>query len=285
MRNISNPKNSPNSKDIPNEAEAESTLNFGDVMRSKPKFLIFFLLSMSAKLTLKGLSEITGKSKSTLSNHLTEMQAMGLVEVAGEKKARGSIPTKYFRLVSNYEEKMAQKCCKKSEDNIAGIKQTFQMQRSFAQTQVQMLQKWLLYLDLLENDFDDEIANGTSNSDVPSLEEIKSDSRLDEDDKVEKGNSGPALQEIKKIIHDMTKITIVSFYDKKNAKKFRDEVLTIYNEAEERHRIADDPDLVHPYYVGVQILPIKSAIDYSLANDRKKKEEIEKKKKIEKQKE
>ncbi|MHA1521642.1 MAG: ArsR family transcriptional regulator [Promethearchaeota archaeon] len=213
---------------------------------------------------------MTGKSKSTLSVHLSDMENMGLVEVAGEEKARGNIPTKFFRLVSNYEEKMAQKCCKKEEDNIAEIKQFLQMQRSFAQTQVQMIQNWLKYLDLLEKDFDDEITNGTSDADVQSIKDIKIDDSLDDEDY--KGNSGPALQEIKKVIRDKAKITIVSFYDEENATKFREEILTIYNQAEERNREADarDPDHQNPYYVGVQILPIKRAIDYSLANDKKK---------------
>ncbi len=209
-------------------------------MRSKPKFLIFSLLSMYPKITLKDLSKITGKSKSTISVHLSDMENMGLVEVAGEKKARGSIPTKFFRLVSNYEEKMAEKCCKKEQDNISAAKQALQMQRSFAQTQVQMLQNWLKYLEQLDKDLDDEVAEGTSDT---------------------------VLQEVQEIKHDTAKITIVSFYDEKNAKKFREGVLSIYNEAEDRNKNADNPDLVHPYYVGVQILPIKKAIDYFL--DRK----------------
>ncbi|MCF2139152.1 MAG: helix-turn-helix domain-containing protein [Candidatus Lokiarchaeota archaeon] len=217
--------------------KSEGVISFKDVMQSKPKFLIFSLLSMFPELSLKQLKEFTSKSKSTISIHLSDMERMGLVRVAREEKARGSIPTKYFRLVEDYEEKIARRKCENHEDRIAEFKEFLQIHQSFAQVQSQLLSKWLKYLSALEKRLD-------SNQDPVVIEEISSL-------KAEKG-----------------RLSVVSFYTDSIAAEMRKGLWPIYKKAEHDNKEADKPDpVVHPYFIGVQILPIKRAFDYFFENE------------------
>jgi len=214
--------------------DAPKTISLKDVLRSKPKFLIFSLLSMYPELSLKELKEFTGKSKSTLSIHLSEMERMGLVVLAREKKARGSIPTKFFRLVENYEEKLAKRKCKNSEVTDTELKEFIQIHQSFAQVQSQFLAKWMKYLTALEKRLEND-----------SDQEIR--------------------QKIKEMKTDQSRLSVVSFYSAETAAKFRKSVLEAYIKAEEATKKEKSQESVlHPYFAGLQLFNIKRAFDYFL---------------------
>lgn len=217
-----------------NEENSARTIEFEDVMRSKPKFLIFSLLSMYPSLTLRDLSRITGKSKSTLSVHLSDLDSIGLINVKEEETA-GRINVKHFSLVPKFWEKIADKKCKQNEDKLTKYRNFIQVNHAFAQTQLSMLKQWEKYLDQLEKNLKPE-----------SLKLLESE--LD-----------PILNE------KYRKISVVSFYTPDVAKKFVEKLLDIYHEAEKENEARDEEEeRVHPNFIGVQVLPIKRAFDYFL---------------------
>lgn len=227
-------KNNQNSLNTQDNPDHPKTISLQDVLRSKPKFLIFSLLSMYPELSLKEIKDFTGKSKSTISIHLSDMERMGLVVVSREEKARGSIPTKYFRLVENYEEKLAKRKCYGSEVTDAELKEFIQIHQAFAQVQSQFLNKWMKYLTALEKRLENQ-----------SDQEIR--------------------DEIKKMKTDQSRLSVVSFYSAETAKEFRKSVLDAYKIAEEAtFKETSKGSTLHPYFIGMQMLNIKKAFDYFL---------------------
>ena len=75
-----------------------------DILKNNTRFMIHSLLSIYPRMSLPTLKKFTGKSKSTLSVHLSKMIEAGIVEEADEVKVRGSIKKKYYKLTSTADE-------------------------------------------------------------------------------------------------------------------------------------------------------------------------------------
>ena len=75
------------------------------IEQNETRLLIWGLLNIYPELSFSELARKLGKSKSTLFPHLQKLIDVGLVQIAKEKKVRGSIPAKYYSLVPEALEK------------------------------------------------------------------------------------------------------------------------------------------------------------------------------------
>ena len=150
----------------------KNTSKVKDILQSKPKFLIFSTLSMFSELTLKQLTKIIGKSKSTISFHLSDMRNVGIVEISREETKPGKIPTKYFKLAPDYEEKLAnvhKKDWKKLDKEMGKDMVFLRQSYTFVQTQIQLLEIYQKYiLKLVES-----IDNGQNESVHDEISDLK----------------------------------------------------------------------------------------------------------------
>ena len=72
-----------------------------DILKSKIRLQLFFLLNVYGELSFTEISKYMGKSKPALHRHLQMMMEGGIIRVSREEKVRGSIMAKYYSIVEN----------------------------------------------------------------------------------------------------------------------------------------------------------------------------------------
>ena len=88
-------------KDKGIETDKISDITLSEVLKSKVRLEIFFLLTVYRELSLTDLSKLANKSKPALHRHLQKLIDSGFVRESKEEKVRGSIKAKYYELVTD----------------------------------------------------------------------------------------------------------------------------------------------------------------------------------------
>ncbi len=116
-----------------------------DIFHSRPKFMIYMLLSIYSDLSLTQLSKMLKKRKSTISVHLKKMIEANLVEISKKVKVRGDKKAKYYRLIEDIDEKIllftAADPEKMTPEELSW--HHFNMHALFAEMNIAFLEKWL----------------------------------------------------------------------------------------------------------------------------------------------
>ncbi len=213
--------------------------NLWEVLRFKTKFQIYGYLNVYRERTLAELSELTGKSKSTIHEHIKSLIEWGFVRETREEDSHSNIKTKYFSWNKNVD--LEECCAEPKKDEILTEKKArnkIKTLKSFVAYNKNILDNFDKFLDTLDN----QLNEGETDKVISKIEEVY---------KTE-GNARPFIS--------------IAFYTKENALKMQDEFYDLYKEIpdEEKTEIGESP-----YFGGMSLFPIKLIMDYLLENKTK----------------
>jgi DNA-binding transcriptional ArsR family regulator len=207
-----------------------------EMLKFSTRFDIWGLLSVYHELSLSELSIKMNKSKSTIHGHMQKLIEAGIVvqKVADEyEDSNKNLKKVVYRLAENLEENDSE-CCKLTPEqkySLPKIQDRLQAMQTFTEYQILLAQNWLNYIKSLKD----------------NLTELSSKAVIDS---------------CKSIDEPICPLTTISFYSAEQAKKFREKLLEVYfeieNEQAEKNRKNPSP---RPYFGGISLWPIKSAID------------------------
>lgn len=211
-----------------------------DVFHSKPKFLIYMILSIYNELSLTQLSKMLKKRKSTISVHLKKMLEANLVEISKRVKVRGDKKAKYYRLVEDIDEKITLFSAKDEEKMTPAERMSFQLRAHalFAQMNISFQEKWLEFL----ND---------------TLQDI------------EEGKFEALQEELHLFEQEFVKFSVFSSYSIPVTKGITKTVYELFAEAEEKSKEDKQgkEEYIRPEFVTFSVLPIKKVFDYYMSKE------------------
>ena len=226
-----------------------------DILKNNTRFMIHGFLSIYNELNLNELSELSGKSKSSLVDHLSIMLQGGLIEISREERVRGKNTRKYYSLVADADEQTVS-VGKTEEDHYSPENMAAKIETliSFSQIKISMLSKWIQYLEGLQK-------------------------------KVDLGQSDEIHDTFQEIWGNWENFSTVSYYSPENAQQFKKKCHTTYLELEEEAKkeqcgVSSDEKQCgnkrtqnRPFYATMTLLPIERVLN-SLKKKKPKKKNL-----------
>ncbi|MFX0182121.1 MAG: helix-turn-helix domain-containing protein [Candidatus Hodarchaeota archaeon] len=136
-----------------------SEMKLKDILKSKVRLDIFFLLSIYGELSLTDLSTLLDKSKPALHRHIKKMINAGLLVESKEEKVRGSIKAKFYRLSIDVREyfsptdRMALLDTEDPDKRLENIKHIFELEKAKSYISKASIDLITHHIDKLEEHF------------------------------------------------------------------------------------------------------------------------------------
>lgn len=220
---------------IPASRDQKSICCVGDMLRNSARFQIWGLLSIYTELSLSQLTDRLKMSKSNVHSHLQKLIESGIVIERideSQQQINKNLKPKLYRLAEELDEDDHETDTNKEDKyKLEKVKDRLEKYLSFTEYHEILQQHWLEFLHSLETN-------------------------------INQGKVGDAVTKLQEIDGEVPPLSIISFYSKEQAEKFRKKVLDLYLEVEkEQEKVKHEKHLPEPYFVGFSLYPIKTALD------------------------
>lgn len=219
-----------------------SEFTIGDMLKNNIRFLIQSYLSIYPELSLDQLSQLCNKSKSSIYGHLEILLQGDIIQISREEPIKGKYTRKFYHLNLNKLGDTRHLKVKKPGDPDRvplienGLTQeellaNIEMDKTFAQTNISFLQKWIHYLADLEK----QVLTGDSKE----------------------------VMETYKILKTSETFESVAFYSATTAKSFKHEAKLLFNRFETltEQDLEQSGSAARPVYASINLIPVGRVLD------------------------
>jgi DNA-binding transcriptional ArsR family regulator len=250
LKNRSIKKRSPPKNQDPKKKKKISEFTMGDILKNNIRFLIQSYLSIYPELSLVQLNQLCDKSKSALHAHLNILLEGNIIQIAREEPSKGKYTRKFYRLNPNKLSDTRNVKIKNHKDQERNpliehglteeeLLSQLELDKTFALSNISFLEKWIQYLDDLEQ-------------------------------MVHSGNATKVME----IYHEFKRwetFESVAFYSTTTAKAFKIKAKALFNEFESLNEqdIAQSGLLSRPIYASINLIPIGRVLE-NIKNKKKK---------------
>jgi DNA-binding transcriptional ArsR family regulator len=228
----------------PNDSEEADIPPMNKIFQNDLRFQMWGLFSMFPELTLSDLSDLLGKSKSTIHPHLKLLEKMEIIEMVRREKVRGSIKSKIYSLKKGYDEKIskaAKNCKQKTHMDKEYAKQIAEGHLASARIRKKNIETEIEFWEKV-------LASGLNGPDEKAVKMLSEMIPVGED----------AEEREPEFTHSF------GYLDKDTFHAYRSKTSQVIRETSKLSHEAEknNPTLEKPYFIYTQGLPMKKIIQY-----------------------